>query len=257
MEIIEGVILVLSCEKHKNTRLNELNLREDYYDNWKVIYVIGDISLKTDYILKGNMMYIKCEDSYLHLLKKLGLAIKYVLQLFEIKQGILRCGDDLIFNIKHLRTFLESKKYDFYGKSGNYRDCKARDISTIQKPKYNPFMYGYYQKHRSELTNPKHGINLTLRNLKKYLKGPNILGVYGVVYYISKKACQIIVDTLEKVQYNILHWDQETKCYPYVIEDVGVSYILFTNNIGLKHSSFFFNNKGNKFTIAHHTNKYK
>lgn len=49
-------------------------------------------------------MYIKCEDSYLHLFKKLALSIKYLNEIFIIEEGILRCGDDLIFdeNILHL-----------------------------------------------------------------------------------------------------------------------------------------------------------
>ena len=56
-------------------------------------------------------MYIKCEDSYLHLLKKFALAIKAVKCLFNIKEGILRCGDDLIFNEDNLSLFTTYKKF--------------------------------------------------------------------------------------------------------------------------------------------------
>jgi hypothetical protein len=50
-------------------------------------------------------MYIKCEDSYLHLFKKLVLSLKYLKECFNIKEGILRCGDDLIFNENNLVNF--------------------------------------------------------------------------------------------------------------------------------------------------------
>ena len=48
------------------------------------------------------MLYLKCEDSYLHILKKLILSIDVLYQLFDIKQGILRCGDDLFFDENNL-----------------------------------------------------------------------------------------------------------------------------------------------------------
>lgn len=87
---IEGIILVISCQKHKNTRLSEFRVPFDEYNGWKVIYVIGNIFLEKDFELNGNLFTIKCEDSYLHLLKKLILSIKYIYNIFHIKQGILR-----------------------------------------------------------------------------------------------------------------------------------------------------------------------
>ena len=97
---VDGIILVLSCQKHKNTRLKEFSLSKTSYNNWEVIYVIGDLFLNQNYALDGNFLYLRCEDSYLHLLKKLAVAMKAVKEIFTIKEGILRCGDDLIFNEK-------------------------------------------------------------------------------------------------------------------------------------------------------------
>ena len=79
--------MILSCQKHKNTRLKEFSLSKTSYNNWEVIYVIGDLFLKENYILDGNFLYVRCEDSYLHLLKKLILAMKSVKELFNIKFG--------------------------------------------------------------------------------------------------------------------------------------------------------------------------
>ena len=34
---VDGIILILSCQKHRNTRLKEFSLRKTNYDNWEVI----------------------------------------------------------------------------------------------------------------------------------------------------------------------------------------------------------------------------
>ena len=105
MIAVDGIILVISCQKHLNTRLKELRLPKDDYGEWKVIYVIGDLFLDRDYKLEENLLTIKCEDSYLHLLKKLALALKYIYEIFSIKEGVLRANDDLIFNENILETY--------------------------------------------------------------------------------------------------------------------------------------------------------
>lgn len=106
---VEGIILILSCQKHLDTRFKEFSLSKTKYNGWKVMYVIGDFIMVNSYELKGesnNILYLKCEDSYLHLLKKLVLSFKILNELFIIKQDILRCGDDLIFNEEKLIDFL-------------------------------------------------------------------------------------------------------------------------------------------------------
>ena len=50
---------------------------------------------------------MKCEDSYIHLLKKLVLSIKIIYSIFNIKEGILRSGDDIIYNELILESFLK------------------------------------------------------------------------------------------------------------------------------------------------------
>ena len=80
---VNGVILILSCQKHKETRLKDINLKNTSYANWEVVHVIGDFFLDANYKYENNettngknYLYIRCEDSYLHLLKKLALSIK-------------------------------------------------------------------------------------------------------------------------------------------------------------------------------------
>ena len=51
---VNGIILILSCQKHKDTRLKEFSLPKTSYNNWEVIYVIGDLFLEKDGAQLGN-----------------------------------------------------------------------------------------------------------------------------------------------------------------------------------------------------------
>ena len=130
MIAVDGIILIVSCQKHQTTRLRENNLKENY-ENWKVIKVIGDLFLDCDYKLEGNLMTIKCEDSYLHILKKMVLSLKYIYEIFDIKEGILRCGDDLIFNENNLVTFLKSSKKNKIN-DNEYIDIDSGEVIKFQ-----------------------------------------------------------------------------------------------------------------------------
>lgn len=254
METVDGIILILSCEKHKLTRLKEFRLKHNYYDKWKVIYIIGDLFLDEKYKLIDNIMYIKCEDSYLHLFKKLVLSLKYLKECFNIKEGILRCGDDLIFNENNLVNFLRSNKYDFYGQSVTARNNIINDTEFLKAITYDPFMLNYYKNNINELSNPKHGINLTIEELKKYLFRPKIWGPAGVIYFISLKCCDILINTMEKINYDIFHFDEFCKSYPYLIEDVATTYVMYYNKIDFYDTQKLFDKPN---SIAIHTNKYK
>jgi hypothetical protein len=254
---VNGIILVLSCQKHRNTRLKEFSLRKTNYDNWEVIYVIGDFFIKQNYMLDGNILYLRCEDSYLHLLKKLALAIKSVKELFHIKEGILRCGDDLIFNEDNLTKFIKCKKVDYWGQSPFKKSYKCGDKNTLKNIRADPFMMIYYNKHKEDFLNPQHGMtNLNITSLSKYTMRPNIYGAAGVIFYLSNKACDTIVCHMEKINFDILSYDIFTRSYPYTIEDCGISYIMYYNNIDFTDGQFFYDTP-HENTIARHTNKYK
>ncbi len=270
---VEGIILILSCEKHKNTRLVEYGPIQDEYEGWKVVRVIGDLFLDKDYefrnekLLMNNgyelekeILYVKCEDSYLHLLKKLALSMKYLKETYKIKQGILRCGDDLVFNDDLLVKFLRGKKYDFYGKSYEKKDCAIKNIEILKNRRYDPMMWHYYAQHQEELVASNHGVNLTLDGLRKYLLRPHVSGPAGIIYYLSTRACDIVVDTMEKVGYNIFHFDEFTQSYPYTIEDCAVTFIMYYNKVTFTDNQIFFADKDAKNPrefIVRHTNAYK
>ncbi len=269
---VSGIILILSCQKHKETRLKEINLKNTSYSNWEVVHVIGDFFLDQNYKYENNQttygknyLYIRCEDSYLHLLKKLVLSIKAVYEIFDIKEGILRCGDDLYFNEQNLITFLNSKKYDYYGQSSFSRSYKCVNKNILKKLKMDYFMTRYYNSHPEDFLNPQH--NLKNVNISLYAVRPDLYGAAGVLFYLSNKACAILVNHMEKINFNILHHDRFTNSYPYVIEDCGVSFIMYMNDIEFIDTQVFIY-KGNLYqiniddffksnTIVMHTNRYK
>lgn len=269
---VNGVILILSCQKHKDTRLKEINLKNNSYNNWEVVYVIGDFFLNANYKYVNdettngrNYLYLRCEDSYLHLLKKLALSIKALYEIFDIKQGVLRCGDDLIFNENNLVKFLNSKKNDYYGESPFSSGYKCLNKNVLKNLKIDSFMADYYKNHPEDFSNPHH--NLKGINVSKYSLRPNLYGAAGVIFFLSNKACNILVNDMQKINFNILHYDRFTRSYPYVIEDCGVSFIMYMNDIEfINNKNFIFKSKQSQInnddflksnTIVTHTNKYK
>jgi hypothetical protein len=273
---VDGIILVISCHKHLDTRLKHLRLPKDNYGNWKVIYVIGDLFLDSDYKLEDNFMTIKCEDSYFHLLKKLVLALKYLYKNFNIKEGVLRCGDDLIFNEELLQSFLKKPKkrkicdndskdiyedIDFLGRSPSGKSLLSHEISDadIKATVNDNFMVDYYISHPEDFDNPLH--NLKGVDISKYTKRPHIpVGPCGIMVYLSNKSCNILINHLNDIKYNIYHYDEYTDSYPYTIEDCAVSYILYYNKISFIHYDGLFHDypyhKNDVVAIHTNMNKY-
>lgn len=232
MNKINGVILIVCCFKYKNIR-EKYKLEKTNYNGWEVIYLFGDENLDKDYILENNTLTVKCEDSYLYLMKKLILGIKYLYENYNIKEGILRCGDDLIFNNDLLLEFLNNSKNDYIGK--NF--IKKSIIEPIQninlnETKNNRFMINYYNRNLIEKENitktiQKYNNKLSIDDLNITVDIGEIIAL-GHIYYLSNKSCKILLDNFN---YDILTY--ESNCFPYILEDVGVGYLLFKNNIDL------------------------
>ena len=265
MIAVDGIILVISCQKHLTTRLREINLKENY-ENWKVIKVIGDLFLDCDYKLEGNLMTIKCEDSYLHILKKVVLSFQYLYEIFDIKEGILKCNDDMILNENSLESFLKSPK------KHKINDSEYIDIDYIGRTNYgfessgtSSMIIQYYQNHPEDFNNPLH--NLKEADIAKFSKivQINIRFAFGPLTYFSNKSCKILINHMMNINYDIHHFDEKTKTYPYAIEDYSIGYILSSNNIDVIHSNYWYNDADNlsltdeykNKLIALHTNKYK
>ena len=250
-QIIKGAIIIYSCHKHIHTRLAEFKLPKNEYSGWKVFTVIGNPLLETEYsITDDNFITIKCQDSYIHLINKVVKAFKIILELYDIEEGIIRSGDDLIINEENLLKFINNpQKNDYMG------TIQTRNEDAPNRN--DGFMYQYYLSHQEDFKNPLHGfdINFKLDDLNKYTLGPSLNYIHGVILYLSANACRILILHLENINWDIFY-GEGISGFPYTIEDIGIGYILRVNNILPVEYPFFLNNYDPR-VIAYHTNKYR
>jgi hypothetical protein len=251
--IIPGAIIIYSCNKHKETRLKKYFLKEQTYKYWKVFIIIGNPLITSEYEINDNIITLKCEDSYIHLTKKVILAFKVIFSLYQVKEGILRCGDDLYFNENNLEKFLlVPNKKDYIG-------VIWKHDKVMRKIKDN-FMINYFNSHPEELLNELNGINYSLAEMQKFNQIPLVNYTQGVVVYLSKKSCDILIKHMEDINWNVFTEDSKYG-YPYIIEDVGVGFILNSNSIYPVDYKLFSDNYNefinNDICIANHTNEFK
>ena len=254
-ESIKGAILIYSCHKHKDTRLKEFKLPKNEYSGWKVFYILGNPQIKKDFIL-DNTILLKCEDSYIHVAKKVVMGIKFIYENYEVEEGILRCGDDLVFNETSLTNFLKMEgKQDYMGVTAN------SGMSNTIVAQQNNFMPSYYLSHQEDLQNPLHSIPYTIQEMMQFNKVPKLRYAGGVVVYLSNHSCKTLIDHFESIGWNVFEPNAEYG-YPYIIEDIAVGYILHANDIFVTQYPLYIDNlndfnKYNRLPVALHTNKYK
>lgn len=250
---IPGAILIYSCNKHINTRLKKFTLSKKEYNGWKVFIIIGDPFLNADYKIKDNFITLKCEDSYIHLTKKIILTFKVIFNMYNVTEGVLRCGDDLVFNEKKLEDF--TKKTD----KKDYMGLPVKYMKTITKVKDN-FMPDYFNSHPHDLTNPLNGIPYSLKEMQKFNEIPEMAYVSGVLMYFSVNACKILIEHMSQINWNVFQKNEQFG-YPYIIEDVAIGYMLNINNIYPDYYKIYTDNQkdllNDDTSIALHTNEYK
>lgn len=237
---LKGVILVLSCEKYINTRVKknffDKNINE-WYNDWKFVILKGDLNMETDYKYdsKNFILTVKSEDSYICLLKKRVLGIKYINEIINIEEGIMCCGDDAVFNKKLLDEYLNSNnKNDYEGLNTSIPyNYEATNRNLLKNTINDLFMYNYHKLYPSEIK------GFTLDYLLQICNRPNVYGAAGICFYLSNKSCFVLVEHMEKIVYNIFHYDEFTKSYPYTIEDAAISFILYYHNIGFVNNKYF------------------
>jgi len=260
---VDGIILIISCQKHKDTRLKRFALSKSWYNNYKVVYVIGDFFQPEPYKMEGDYMYLKCEDSYVHLLKKVALSMKYLREIYEIKEGFLRCGDDLEFNEDNLIKFIEGPKFDYYGQSWHKKNIKITNPEVMKPPIRDMFMASYFRSHPEDLKNPQ--FNLQNVNMDKYVTRPNIpTYASGVIFYLSMKAVDVLLTHFEAIHMNVFHHDTFTNSTPYIWEDCGIAYIMYYNGIEFTDGQMFwcgvdgvYRANAKSHFIVYHTNMNK
>jgi len=247
---IPGVILIYSCHRHKDTRLKKFALSKKEYNGWKVYKIIGDPNLDVDYIIDDDLITIKCEDSYIHLTKKVIYAFKILFHMYTIKEGILRCGDDLIWDEHKLEEFTKMKnKPDYLGRAIRM----DRNIKKI----HDNFMPDYFNGHPNDLLNPLNGLPYSLHEMQQLNEVPTPDYISGVLIYFSKHACDILIDHMEQINWNVFVRYEEYG-FPYIIEDIGIGYILNINHIYPHDYKIYSDSeeelKNDKTSVAIHTN---
>jgi len=128
-------------------------------------------------------------------------------------------------------------------------------------PKYDNFMPDYFSSHPDDLKNPLNGIPYSLDELKMFNVVPCCTYTGGVITYLSVKSCTILIQHMEKINWNVFTQDLQFG-YPYIIEDIGIGFILNLHNIMPFSYNFYSNNKTDAFNsyhpaFAYHTNMYK
>jgi len=254
---IKGAIIIYSCHKHKNTRLKEFCLPQKEYLGWKVFTVIGNPHIEPEFEIEGNMITLRCEDSYLHILKKVVMGIKAVYAMYDVEEGVLRTGDDILFNENRMVAFLQkTDKTDYMGIMVKKTDYGVLIKGTNAKIDY--FMPNYYSQHLEDLTEYYNNLKITYEDILKLHIVPAVNYAGGAMFYISNKSCKVLVEHLESVDWDIYKY-YEKDGYPYIVEDIGVGYILDKNNIPVT-NYVLYTDLGKPISnesIAIHTNKYR
>lgn len=252
---IPGAILIFSCHKHMNTRMQQFGLDKPQYADWPVLYFIANPFLDSPAKLYHNLVILRCEDSYIHVGKKVALGIKFVYDNFNVQEGVLRCGDDLLFNEEQLLKFIQTpNKEDYIG----YNPIVNPDLPVTVQLVNDTFMLDYYQNHKSELTDPMHGIHKTIEQIEAMSVRPNCMAAGGVVFYLSNKAANAVLAMFSQINYDVFTM-YEGGCYPFIIEDCAVAFTMFLNRIPLTNKRLYTNSPElvTEDTIAVHTNSYK
>jgi hypothetical protein len=216
-EVVPGILLFISCQKHSKPggRVDRHIPKEPYINGWKVHVVIGDLTIEKDYIVQGKLITIKCEDSYVYLLKKVAMTFKVLLDLYDIQEGIFRINDSVKLNVPNLIKFLDGPKHDYMGRYIRY------SLGPVLKNDH--FMQIYYRSHPNELKDPMSGlIGKTADDIPT--TRPDVTYVSGTMLYVSSMAAEMVHDEMKKHNYDVFYKNEHG--HPYIIEDVGIGYIL-------------------------------
>jgi hypothetical protein len=251
--MVKGVILIISCHKYVNVRLNHelLGLKDPEIEGWKVYYVVGDPRIEKEWILNDRLLTIKCEDSYLHLLKKHIMAMEIVRIIHtDIEQGIVKMDDDICLIKPRFIEFLKSPKKDYMGHTWE----QPKPFYNIGK-KTDTWIPEYYSTRKADIDDPLHGLKgIDTSALNEIPSG--FVCAAGPLQYFSNRAIDILVSEMKRVNYNILTY---YNCYghPYILQDHGCGFILANNKIPVTPYPFIATETNKDVAVAYHTNYLK
>ena len=247
---VPGVILIMSCQPLFRRRFEKHNPGIRAIEGWPIVYCVADPRLDRPFILQkssshtvGDLLIVRSEDGYIHLLKKLSLACSALGEIYTIQNGILKLGDDIFINMRLVPPFLRDiPKKDFIGH--NYGSAS---FDPNGKPFVSPYvdddtsMLAYYASRPAEVVHPDRGLGgRDISTMTRRHRVP-ACGV-GTAIYLSNHATDVLRKELESINYDIFAMDEKTGAYDYIIEDVGLAFILFKHGLSFTdHSTFFAN----------------
>jgi hypothetical protein len=247
-----GVILIYSCQKYKESRVRELDALRNSYAGWRVFIIVGDPSISSAYTLEGRVLTLRCEDSYLHLLKKTLLGFKVALELVPTATGILKCGDDIVFNEREMLRFLcDQPKHDYMGNPGG-------PPIPLGAAHHDSWIVDYYRRHPEDFGSPLHGLP-SWDVVSTLTRVPTIQAASGPLTYFSRRSADLLVSHMDVIQWDILR-EEAPYGLPYIIEEPGISYILYPHGIRPTPYTLFTESKAEfllKPFVGLHTNAYK
>lgn len=250
---------------------NKYRLTGDSIENWKIIYVIADKTLKTDYSLRyhegieSQLLIVKCRDDYIHLFKKIVLAQKIVHLFYNIKKGIIKCDDDILFVKNNLIDYISSPlTIDYSAKRYDDLDFKTPGPEHLKGISINQTTHQYFMRNPSIFLTMKKELNKKIHTMSRmFIPFPRIpegYGGSGGIYFLSTKASKLIVAHFKNCNYDQFYRDSEfNNTYPFIAEDIGTAFILcknkiqFTNNKNLYSHVTWRQNKDLTSVLGFHT----
>ena len=235
-QTVKGIILIITCKKYIFSRVvqNKYKLTGDLIQGWKIIYVMSNPNLESDYnlsyindSLNSNLLTIKGKDDYIHLFEKVVKAQYICHNLFNITEGIIKCDDDILINrIKFIEFLDNPNKGEYRGR--NYKNTSFPNPGPEHCKENRPDneISNYYLRNPRELAeiqkeNPS--FNPSQYNIVPKL--PEGAGGCGGIYYLSTRASKVVVDHFKNCNFNVFYYEPISKSYPFIAEDVGTSFI--------------------------------
>ncbi len=248
----KGVVLKLSCRKFAATRIPTTKLRQaDLPEGWMLVHVIADPSadFKDRHLftkmppLSDNLLILGCEDSYIHLLKKLVRAMEAIWERWGVPRwGVVRTSEVEFVDLPLFRMFL--REMQFQAEALDPRAC-ARVFGDRVVPSLNPppqvnslflyqdtFMQEYYSRNLDEMR--EYGMTLEqIREMGEKHSGANP-GVVGKIMYLTVGACEVLMEEFRAVNCDV--FASFGGVYPFFIEDNAISVIMLRWGVPIVHS---------------------
>ena len=168
------VIIIYSCKKYYKKSNLLYKLLKSSLKDIKIHILNGDENIDKEYLLKDEIIYVKCKDNYDSLYLKTQKLFKEIINIYPKIKGVLKIDDDIIPN----NIFLQNTIANLLNSSIHY----CGKISIVNEPFR---ISSHHFEKCEELIN------------KKPLKLPQCMYCCGPCYYISCKAIKYLNNNIK------------------------------------------------------------